>query len=103
MPSVGGGGAEPGWAVQLLSTRRVMEDSSNPCNEKSLEPVNWVVSPLFTSPENSNSSRLLSFCIKVYLNVTVASRLDETHALPDHSPEILDSDNKETVVQRPTS
>ena len=80
-----------------------MEDSSNPCNENSLEPDNCAVSPLFTSPENSNSSKLLSFCNIVYLIVTVASRLDETQALPDHSPEILDSANKEVVVQRPTS
>ena len=81
----------------------MIEDSSNPCSEKSLEPANWAVSPLLTSPENSNSSRLLSFCIIVYLRVTVASRFDETHALPDHSPETFDSAKREAVVQRPTS
>ena len=51
-PSLGGGGVEPGWAVQVLSIKRVSGESSIPVNEKSLSPPIAIVSPDPTSPSN---------------------------------------------------
>jgi len=50
--SGGGGGVEPGVAVQVLSIKRVSGESSIPVNEKSLSPPIATVSPDPTSPSN---------------------------------------------------
>ena len=67
------------------------------------EPVISIVSPAATTSVNSNAAKLLSFCIMVYLILTVASLFEETQVFPDQSPDRFEFTSSEPVLHLPIS